>query len=453
MLDKSIRQHILVIGLGISGRSAARFLLNKNAFVYAVDHQIKELQKLPEVKQLVAKGMIVIEEELHLDLSTIDFIILSPGISKTHSLVKKAEKIGIKVIGEMELGCHFLTQSVLGITGTNGKTTVTLLVDHILNYCKLATKAAGNIGAPLTDEINKNPFCSKNFVLELSSYQLETMEQKVLDAALLLNITPDHLDRYSTLTHYAASKVKIASCLKSNGLFFVQYETWKNFANLFQNIAVQTYGYSKNASIYCDLTAIYHADQVFELPNALKGRPSHDLENLMAAYALCSVKKIEGKRCIEAYSTFQKPPHRIQFIAQINGVRYYDDSKGTNLDAVICAIKAFNAPIFLIAGGLHKGQSFGSWIAPFLGRVKKIFAIGQAATLIYQEIHPKISVEIVNSLQEATYQAALEAKNGEIVLLSPGCASQDMFKDYMHRGQVFQQTVQSLANKEKIKNV
>jgi len=450
MPNRYLHKKVLVIGLGLSGRAACQFLLNEGATVIGVDSRAQEIVNLTEIQDLQTNGLEIKDDQFPIDFKTIDLVILSPGIPVTHPLVEKAKQCNKEIIGEIELGCRSITNSILGITGTNGKTTVTLLVTHVLNHCGIACRALGNVGHPLTREIAKNLTSLDTFVLELSSYQLETMQQKVFDSGLLLNITPDHLDRYRDIEHYAFAKSQLAKCLKVNKTLFIEYETWQTFSKLFEEVNVKTYGYTPHSIIYTDLKNVYfHGDLAFCLPINLQGKRSHEVENLMGAYALCLDKGISGSDFINAFATFKKPPHRIQFIDQIQGVYYFDDSKGTNIDAVKRAVQSLPGPIILIAGGVHKGIDYISWKKEFKGKVKKIIAIGQAARKIQEDLQDDIGVDITDSLENAVYEAAQIAKKGDYVLLSPGCASQDMFRDYAHRGEVFQQTVQSLVNKEK----
>jgi len=447
MTTRYQNKRILIIGLGISGRSAARFLLQKGAGLIGVDRNLNELDGHVEIQSLEKAGMEIHHDQTEIDFSQIELVILSPGISALHPLVQQAVHINIEVIGEIELGCRHVQSPVLGITGTNGKTTVTLLVQHVLTFCGFSSQALGNVGTPFTQEIDQNALNLDAIVLELSSYQLETMEQKVLDAGLILNITPDHLDRYKNMFNYAKAKARLGNCLKLEKPLFIEYQTWQDFSGLFEEFCVETYGYTRHSMIYSDLRHVYFRDKkVFELPENLQGQPSHDLENLMGAYGLCTTKGISGTQFIEAFKSFKKPPHRIQFVRNFRGVDYYDDSKGTNIEAVIRAVQSLKGPIILIAGGLDKGASYQPWISQFKDKVKNILVIGQASNRIQQDLNHHMPVEILESLESAVSRAAQLAKNGDSVLLSPGCASQDMFKDYIHRGEVFQQVVKSLAH-------
>lgn len=453
MMSNYHNKNIVVVGLGLSGRSAIRFLLKRGARVIGVDCQIETLVHLPEIKELEKSGLQIDHDQTEIDFTKIQLVILSPGIPLTHTLVHQAVLKGIEVIGEIELGCRHVPIPILGITGTNGKTTVTLLVNHVLNTCHIRSKALGNVGTPLTQEIDQELMEFDTCVLELSSYQLETMRQKVLDVGLILNITPDHLDRYKNMQAYAQAKQQIINCLKLEYSLFVEYRTWQNFSKLFEGKVIHTFGYTSDSIIYSDLKQIYfRGEKVFTLPDYLQGIPSHDLENLMGAYALCMSQGISGAQFIEAFKSFKKPPHRIEFVEKFQDVSYYDDSKGTNIDAVIQAVQSLKGPIILIAGGVDKGMGYQSWIKIFQNKVKTILVIGQASNKIYEDLNGYVPVDFMQNLEQAVKKAAAIARKGDSVLLSPGCASQDMFKDYIHRGQVFQQAVRSLVNEE-IKNV
>lgn len=440
-------KHVLVVGMGLSGRSAVEFLLAHNAKVMGVDRDEKLLKTHPEVLALIAKGLKVqLDSDCH-DCTNFDFLVLSPGVPPTHPLVRKAEQELVPIIGEIELGCRAAKTPMIGITGTNGKTTVTLLVTHVLQECGQPAQALGNVGTPFTKELLTLP-SDVTIVLELSSYQIDTLYQPVLDAGLILNITPDHLDRYGTMEAYAASKCALTRCIKSNGFVYIEEKAWKNYGHLLAGASVRLYGYSSDCYLSTDLTAVFQEGRpLFELPASLKHRQSHELENFLAAYALCDEKGISGARFLEAFKTFKKPAHRIEFVADHLGIHYYDDSKGTNLDAVIRAVQSLDRPIVLIAGGVDKGAPYTPWLKEFGNRVKLICAIGQAAAKIQEQIAPQIPVTIFCSLEEAVREAASLAVSGDVVLLSPGCSSFDMFKDYAHRGDEFKRIVRELCRR------
>lgn len=448
------RKGIIILGMGLSGCSAARFIFTQQPrWVLGVDQKADQLRASSNLKDVLEKGLQLISEQ-HQDVSwdTCDLVVVSPGIPRTHPFLKEAQRRNIPVLGEIELAARFITRPCLGITGTNGKTTVTLLVEHVLNASDVPSRALGNVEVPLAEGLLdlKNPH--ERVVLELSSYQLETLESAILDAAVILNITPDHLDRYGSMEKYAAAKMKIASCLKKGAPLFIEEKAYQDFGFLLKGIPVQTYGYSAEATLRIHSDAL--ASKAFpsiSLPENLMGKKSHDGENFAAAWMLCSTWGISPQNFLAAYTTFKKPSHRLEFVAEQEGITFYDDSKGTNTDAVIRAVQSLKGPIVLIAGGVDKGAPYTPWIEAFGGKVKGICAIGEAAAKMKQELSSALPVKIFSSLQQATEYAAEWASEGEQVLLSPGCSSYDMFRDYKQRGEEFQRIVLQLrVNKKQL---
>ena len=438
-------KRILIIGLGISGQSAAHLLLKEQAIVYGTDRQLSLLKTKLDIQLLQEKGLHLYEETALPPLNTFDRVVLSPGVPFTHPLVQQAHALNIPCLGEIALGCLFVKHSLIGITGTNGKTTVTLLTTHVLNYWQQSAKALGNVGVPLTQEVlTLKP--NDKIVLELSSYQLESLDQPLFDAGVILNITPDHLDRYQTMENYAKAKYRLAACLKPNAFLYVEEQTFQDYRKLLTSPAIRLYGYKPTSFIYTDLITVYRDGQrAFELPPLLQGYSNHEVDNLLAAFALCAEQGISGKQFIQAWHSFQKPPHRIQFILEHQGVKFIDDSKGTNIDAVTRAVQSLRGQIVLIAGGVDKGAPYTPWLQVFKDKVKSICAIGQAAAKIKAQLSPIIPVIICQTLEEAVQQAGQQAVSGDYVLLSPGCSSFDMFKDYVHRGEEFQKAVCALT--------
>jgi len=436
-------KQVIVIGLGISGRSAARFLLNRGASVIGVDQKGLSLRDDPDISHLLMRGMRLLRDNVQIPSSEYDFVVASPGISPRHPLYQAAINAGKEVIGEITLACRSIRQPMIGITGTNGKTTVTLMVAHVLNHCGIPARSLGNIGVPLTAEVDglKNEV----IVAELSSFQLETLNVKVLDAAVLLNITPDHLDRYNSLEEYAKAKFHIYSCLKPDASFYIHEKCWKEYRDITSGMNVKTFGYDSTSSLWTDKEKIFEQQNVAtNLPFDYRGAVSHDVENILAAYALCRQMGVQPDAFGQAVGLFRKPPHRIEFVRKRNGVSFFDDSKGTNLDAVMRAVESLNGNVVLIAGGVDKGAAYTPWIESFSGRVRCICAIGEAKEKIQRDVGDHISVKLYASLEEAVHQAAQVAEAGDHILLSPGCASFDMFRDYAHRGNEFKRIVQLL---------
>lgn len=432
---------VLVIGLGISGAAAANFLLDRGAYVHGVDRNLST----PAIDALRERGATIRLDSVPCDVSFFDLIVVSPGIPQDHLLYREAQKAGVEVIGELELGCRYATQRMIGITGTNGKTTVTLLITHVLNDNGWHAKALGNVGVPITKEISlAKP--SDVLIMELSSYQLETLTSPVLNAAVILNITPDHLDRYKNMDAYACAKFRIGNCLKKGAPLYIEGKTMAEYGSLLDpEYVIRTYGYSKDDFLSTDLITLVQAGEtVGLLPSSYQGKASHDLENLMAAYAMCYEVGVTFAQFIKSLESFKKPSHRIQFIRERQGVFYYDDSKGTNIDAVIRAVERMPGKVVLIAGGVDKGAAYTPWIKEFDHKVKGICAIGQAAKKIERELSHAIPVSIHLSLKEAVEAASNLAEKGDAVLLSPGCSSFDMFRDYAQRGEEFQRFVHLL---------
>jgi len=413
-------QKALVIGLGISGRASCQLLLKMGYEVVAVDN--KEIDGLSSDVEFY-------NEDSSIHLPGFHLVIVSPGVSPAHPLYRQAIQQAIPIMGEAQIALSQLSQTTIGITGTNGKTTVTSLVTHCLVSSGYKAVSIGNIGDPISlYALKPNP--EEVLVVELSSYQLETMQGRLLDAAVILNITPDHLERYDTMNDYARAKWRIQYCLKNGGPLFVFDEVVEEFGHLDQKKS--TIAYSPNQSIALKGSKGY------------KKNRNHDQENALAAWLLVKTFGISEEQFLQALSTFKKPAHRIEHIGTIGGVRYYDDSKGTNLDAVIRAVESMKGLVWLIAGGVDKGASYALWKQPFAGKVKKIFAIGQAKRKIAQEVNGFCLVEELDSLEQAVRRASQEAGPDDNILLSPGCSSFDMFRDYAHRGEEFQSLVRRL---------
>lgn len=432
----------LVIGFGISGRSAASLLLDNGWNVVACDKNKTGILNHPEVQNLIHRVILKEESEVN-DISSFDLAVLSPGIPPTVPIVLKVQKEKIELLGEVELALQFIHQPVIGITGTNGKTTVTLLVEHVLNASGKKAKALGNVGIPIGKEVSE--LKEEIVSLELSSYQLDTMKSKSLDAAVILNITPDHLDRYGTMEKYAESKFQIKNFLKEKKPLIVEEKTFQEYGYLLQNYPCKRYGYENHLDYSTDGKDLFKkGKKVMAIPQKIEQSKSHDLENLLAAFALCETQGISHEQFMEAYLSFKKPHHRIEFVKEIRGVNFFDDSKGTNIDAVIRAVESMQGATYLIAGGVDKGAAYTPWIQAFNHKVKGICAIGQAAEKIQRDLADAIPVEICVDLKAAVEIAFDKASRGENVLLSPGCSSFDMFVDYVQRGKVFQSIVLEL---------
>ncbi len=440
-------QTVLVVGLKLSGTAAVEFLLYHGATVWGFDDDANLLASDPNVQCLKGSGLRLFSKGETIPWEQISLMVISPGVPPHHASCIAASRHKIPIIGEIELAARVVSQPFLGITGTNGKTTVTLLVTHILNASGKPARAVGNVGNPLAAALLTKS--DDILVVELSSYQLETLRAPVMDAAVLLNITPDHLDRYPSMEAYADTKWAIGRSIKESGTLYVEEHTAKAYASHVKEyegqLQLQTFGFSPGCTIRSDKSHLLLNERIeYILPLGYRGLMSHDVENLLAAYALCHEMGVTPEQFVTAAETFKKPAHRVEFVRTSGGVAYYDDSKGTNVDAVIKAVHSLTGPVILIAGGVDKGFPYTGWIDPFEGKVRHICAIGEASIKIKRDLSKSFSVEIFDSLESAIKHAQHMAKKGDNVLLSPGCASFDMFKDYAHRGNEFKRLVHEL---------
>lgn len=419
---------ILVLGLGKSGMAAAEWLLNEGSEILAFDDQ-SALKERADVQRLCQLGVRLIDDPLSIAWQDVLFMVVSPGIPSTHPLYQNAVAHGVEIVGEADLALRSFSQRAVAITGTNGKTTVTLLVEHILKSAGLRTRSLGNVGEPLSAyAMHSDP--DDILVVELSSYQIETLKARVFDAAVILNITPDHLDRYPDMQAYARAKCAIEKSVKEKGSLFIHHSVSEQYGYLL----------SEPYTVYTD-----QAEKMRSFPEKWG---AHDRDNALAAWSLCRIYGISEEHFLSALKTFKKPHHRIEFVCEINGVFYYDDSKGTNVDAVIHAVRAMARPVVLIAGGVDKGASYLPWAEQLQGVIKCILVLGQAAGKIQQELEPFFEMIRVDSLEMAVEMASSKAVAGDAVLLSPGCSSFDMFQNYEERGRAFQRCVHQLLLKE-----
>lgn len=431
----------LVIGLGLSGAAAAGFLLRRGFSVVGVDGNETRLMEYSAFNELKELGLEVYSDSCPLNVADFELVVVSPGVAQSHVLYRASREKGLEVIGEAELAFRHLSGPCVGITGTNGKTTVALLVEHILNAAGIRAKSLGNVGKPLV-EYAENPEEGTVVVAELSSYQLETMRSRVFRAGVILNITPDHLDRYGSMREYAAAKCRLQQCIEPSGDFYVHVQTAFDFKDLLREKSFHTFGSSRDAAFWTDKCTAKEGEKVaYILPLSYREIGVHESENALAAWLLVRHFGVSAEQFCRGLETFKKPAHRIEFVKNIGGISYYDDSKGTNVDATIQAVSSMEGQVILIAGGVDKGSSYAPWKEYFRNKVKRIIALGDAAGKMRAELRGEFQVDIVNSMGAAVKLASAYASRGDSILLSPGCASFDMFRDYAHRGEEFKRHV------------
>ena len=441
---------ISVIGAVRSGIGAAKLVKKLGGIPFVSDSgDEKKLEK--QVKILKELG-VEFETGKHSDrVYDCGLMVVSPGVPSDSKVIMTAKEKNIKIIGEVELAAAFCKGNIIAITGTNGKTTTTSLTGHLLKTCGANTFVVGNIGDAFSEvalDVKENDFVA----LEVSSFQLDMIEDFKPKVAAILNITPDHLNRYENkFENYIYSKFRIFKNQDSSDYLVINKDdkTIQKFLSphnsrdiLFSLKEKQDSGcfrlkdkivYNKDGKkeFECEVTDIN-----------LFG--DHNVSNAMAAITALKLFNFDNKKITEGLRSFKAVEHRLEFVRELNGVRYINDSKATNVDSVWYALQSFDEPIFLILGGQDKGNDYDQIKDLVLDKVKKIFAIGSSATKIFNYFHKDVKVEVVSSMESAVGEANKEAREGEVVLLSPACASFDMFDNYEHRGKVFKEIVNSL---------
>jgi UDP-N-acetylmuramoylalanine--D-glutamate ligase len=449
-------RRVVVIGLGGSGVAAAKLLLAQGALVTALDEHDKPALR-QEAEALRQWGATVSLGCPTLPAQAFDLAIVSPGMPPARPLMRAVRERSIPVIGELELGYRHTQCPSIGITGTNGKTTTTELVERLIRQAGRRTVAAGNIGLPacaVADRTGQMDYLT----LEISSFQLETVEQFHPVAAILLNLTPDHFDRYSGMADYIRTKARIFENQTADDWAIVQSEALGQMQALGLTIPSRLITFSAReaqASLYLEAGWIVSRDPQFpgrllEL-QSVQLRGPHNAENLMAALAVGLVLGLDMDAVRQALQNYTPARHRCELIAEINGVKFINDSKATNVDAVKQALYSVEpgtngeANIWLIAGGKDKGFAYDELGPDLASRVKGAILIGETKTKIAAAWRRFTPCTQVGSLLEAVSRAAKSATYGEVVLLSPACSSFDMFQNYQDRGDQFRQAVLGLA--------
>src|ERR1700757_3824172 len=444
-------KRVLVVGLGKSGVASALFLKERGARVTVSDTKSPD-QLRDEIPVLLDNG-ITVETGGHGERTFRgqDLIVVSPGVPVDAPLLVQARSMGESVIGEIELAAQFLPGPIVAITGSNGKTTTTTLTGEILAAGGLPTLVGGNIGTPAIS-LAERAKPESVIVLEVSSFQLETIKTFRPKVAVVLNVTPDHLDRHRTFQTYVDAKTRIFENQQASD-FAVLNEDDPTCRTLRDGTRAQVFWFSRKKEVqqgacvrdgkifFLDGKSQREVMLVSEIP--LKG--AHNVENVLAGVCAGALMGCEPAKIRQAIQNFKAVEHRLEYVATIRGVEYFNDSKATNVDATIKALESFPKNVHLILGGKDKGSDYTVLNDLLRQRVKRVYTIGAAAEKI--ESHIKGAAEIVHAetLDNAVRRAAAVAKAGDIVLLAPACASFDQFQSYNHRGRVFKEVVHSLA--------
>jgi len=442
-------KRVLVIGLARTGVATSLFCVEREAIVTATDSRQES-----EISEVVARlrnaGVLVVfgtpAEKIFTEQ---DLIVPSPGVPADLPGLQTAHSAGVTVWSEIELADRFLNGKLIGITGSNGKTTTTSLIEHILRSAGIATVLAGNIGTPMIASVDKTRDDTVT-VAELSSFQLELIESFRTNISVFLNLTPDHLDRHHTLEAYTAAKIRI-----------FENQTEQDFAVLNADDPATTqvaptrprvYWFSRKQRVaqgayVPDAEIVFRHDGEEETILRVEDIPlpgAHNLENVLAAVVACRLAGASSMAIAKGVRSFAGVEHRIEFVAEIGGVRYYNDSKATNVDATLKALDAFPGRILVVLGGKDKNSDYTVLRQPLRDKAILALLIGTAADKIEKQIEGSVAIERANTLQRAVEVASHAAQPGDVVLLAPACASFDQFQSYEHRGRVFKELVHQL---------
>lgn len=438
-------RHAVVVGIGQTGLSCVRYLRAHGYRVSAVDSraqppQLNELRiQFPEVAAHTG------DFAAHL-IAQADLLVVSPGIALSEPALADAQARGLQAVGDVELFAQVAQAPVLAITGANGKSTVTSLVGAMCQAAGLNTAVGGNIGVPVLDLLDGD--APDVYVLELSSFQLETTHTLKARAATVLNLTPDHMDRYRDLAEYAAAKARI---FHGDGLMVLNRDDAETLHMRRSGRPLCTFGLDAPSKDE-DYGVVMHGGEEWlvrgerkliaakELP--LPGR--HNIANVLAAMALAETMDVPVDAMVRAAMSFRGLQHRTQLVAEIDRVKFIDDSKGTNVGATVAALNGMTAPVILIAGGDGKAQDFAPLQAAVAAHARAVVLIGRDGPQIAHALQGTVPLSFAADMPAAVELARGLAQPGDVVLLSPACASFDMFKNYEHRGQVFSQAVQQL---------
>ena len=444
-------KRVLVVGLGKSGVASALFMKAHGARVTVSD--TKSGDELRNEIPVLLDNKITVETGGHGDRTFRgqDLIVVSPGVPVDAPPLVQARSLGETVIGEVELAAQFLPGPIVAITGSNGKTTTTTLTGEILTTAGFPALVGGNIGTPAIS-LAERAKPGTLIVLEISSFQLETIESFRPKVAVVLNVTPDHLDRHRTFEIYADAKARIFENQQPDDCAVLNADDPTCVA-MAKKTRSQVFWFSRQKEVergawvragnivFRDASGQREILQVSEIP--LKG--AHNLENVLAAVSAAVLMGCAPEKIRSAVHDFKAVEHRLEFVASIRGVDYYNDSKATNVDATIKALESFPANIHLILGGKDKGSDYTVLNDLLRKRVKRVYTIGAAAAKIESQI---VGAEVLQSetLENAVRKASTLAEPGDVVLLAPACASFDQFKSYEHRGRVFKDMVRALAS-------
>ena len=437
---------VLVLGLARTGRECARFLAQRGASVQVTDVRSEEelKQEMETLAALPIRYFLGGEDPDWLE--GVDIIVPSPGVPAENVLLKEGSRRGIKILSEIEFACRFLRAPLVAITGTNGKSTTTTLVGEMLKASSGKVFVGGNIGTPLIGFVGGDWEWG---VVEVSSFQLEWIEEFRPRISVLLNLTEDHLDRYPNFRAYCQAKQRIFEAQAANDIAILSRDdrlVWEMRKRI--RARVVSFGFSEvDDGVFVAAREMIWRDgsreEKFPL-SRVKIQGVHNVENMMAAIAAAKSAGVSASAIQKVLEDFPGLEHRLEFVREKDGVRYYNDSKGTNVGAVVKSLASFSDPVILLAGGVDKGGDYGILRQEIRQKVRRLVLFGEAQEIIARALGDLTETVIVENLEAAVGDAFAHARAGEVVLLSPACSSFDMFRNYAERGQVFKSLVQAL---------
>jgi UDP-N-acetylmuramoylalanine--D-glutamate ligase len=444
-------KRVLVIGLARTGTITALFSSGYGATVTATDER-QESQLAETAAKLRAAG-VKLELGGHVPESFVhqDLIVISPGVPANLPGLKLARASNIPVWSEIELAWRFLRGKLVAITGSNGKTTTTSLVAHILKTANIPVMVGGNIGTPLLALV-ENSTDSTVTVAEISSFQLETIESFRPEIGVLLNLTPDHLDRHASFDDYARAKMRMFENQLERDAAVLNADDPEITRRMPSKPHIFWFSRQKRVATGAFLRddQIFFRDEGAEVALARRDeiplRGEHNIENVVAACTAAYLAGAQPSAIALGVKTFKGVEHRLEFVAEISGVQFYNDSKATNVDAALKAIEAFDGSLLVILGGKDKGTPYTPLREPLRDRARLAILIGAAAEKIAKDLGDSVQIVHAETLERALHVAAQNAQPGDTVLLAPACASFDQFENYEHRGRVFKELVTSLEN-------
>lgn len=439
-------KYIVVFGTKRSGLAAAELLSKQGATVRALDSTLPMEEDARKFRALQVEVLPQEPGNLMAHGRKPDAIVLSPGVPYDVPMLVEARQQGIPIIGEVELASYFLQGPTIGITGSNGKTTITALTGHLLQACGIACQVGGNIGTAVTSMIASSREHVWN-VLELSSFQLESIDRFRARIAVCSNVTPDHLDRHHTFENYADAKARLFETQQVGDAAVLNFDdpTCREFAKRTKaNVHWFSSSQRLREGIWMQHDQIFRNDEPFMGRLRIKLLGLHNVENVMAAASVAHLAGANPDAIAAAVSSFPGVEHRIEFVRERNNVKYFNDSKATNVDAALKAVGAFDGNLWVILGGKDKGSSYAPLREPLRTKGKAALLIGAAAPLIKNELQDVLPTIDCGTLAEAVKYAQAHAMAGDTVLLAPACASFDQFQSYEDRGRQFKNFVNAL---------